>query len=1110
MKRKRLILFLLPLLLLAGCWNALDERELAHGGQAAEATTFTATIEGALTKTLLEGQPGGVRPVWWADNDSIHIGGKIYKVKSIPADSTTASFSGIGAVKQGGKYKAYYPTSIYNLSLPETQTYKAPQTLSGRKYPTIAHLPMYAETQYSDIPLNFQNICAVLNFRVTGAHRVTKVEVTSTEHVLSGAFTIAGDGTASNRWYAKMNPGGAKTVTLDCTKEPGGGVELSADTTDFFIAVPENQYKANDLTVKFYSGTTVIKTLTNHQTIDPAQRSHIFEFRGDARGSERMRFVLSTAAGRDFMLPFPTEADTKTDLLIDWGDGTAPTLIPKGTILTDAVKTYTYQTAATCTLTITSLEAENYQGYRITKFGFARYVGTPSTLAALPGSDMLIEVLDPILKSASTDFSAAFALTTSLQKVCGNLFSKNPGIDRLANGFERSGIQEVPADLFAGITASTIGCNSLFYGTKRLRTVPQGIFDPLQGKVTGFRSAFNESNIETIPGGLFKGQSTVTDFGWTFRQSKLTNLPSDTFEGCTAVKDYGKTFEDCTSLVGPIPAGLFPSDEVMLFDRTFNNCTSLVGPIPAGLFPSTKVTTFQRTFGNCSNLTGPIPANLFPSTEVTTFRETFDNCSNLRGPIPAGLFPSTEVTTFQRTFRNCSHLTGPIPAGLFQPAGSTVLNMSELFSCCYRLEGPLPDHLFSENTGVTTFAYAFSECFSLSGPIPAHLFVDGSRSYAAESFQRLFSTFVPDDNNALNGWPLSFPDATNRGESVQDYLRSIGLDPADASSANQDAMLEATVVGISGDLPANLFWNCSAVENFDYTFYRCKHLTGGIPKNLFAGKSRAETFYRCFYNCTGLNGIIEPGLFDGCTSASNFNSTFTECRLTGNLPAGLFKDTRGTNFYRLFWGNKFEGDIPADLFGANCVGGGINRDFFGVFAYCTELGKNATGVIPSTLFSPCTAAKDFSFAFLACRNLKKIGSGLFDNCRDVVNFGGTFAETGLTGSDAIPANLFNAAGAKVTEFYFTWGTHHRGVFDKCTNLTAVPANIFAQNLNANIQYAFYGCTGLTSLPALWNTHASKAHDGCFYNCTAATNYSDVSTLDGGKWVEIKPVGWHDR
>lgn len=1116
MKRTLFFFLVLPVLLLAGCQNEFEEfgGQRDSGLEAGEAASFTATIEGgAMTKTLLAGQPGGTRPVHWAADDSVWINGWRYNVTPVASDSTTATLSPAGAMAQkdtDGKYKAWYPKEIWNNggtpTLPATQVYQRPATLSTGVYPVIAHMPMYAES--TSTRLDFKNLCAMLNFRLTGTDKVTKVEVVSQGKALWGPFSVVSDAAVID---PSVTAAANRKVTLDCGTS---GVQLNATTpTDFFVAIPQGDYPVNDLTVTVYAGARELVKLTNESSILNAQHSCVYELGKDANVYESMRMVLNIknpSGGTidywcTFRLPFANEGASTgggpipTDLIIDWGDGTTTTL-PKGTGLTDSNKTHRYPDDARgeYTITITSRASAEYMADetnpRIPRFSFA------NTNEA--GKVQIEAILDPILHYESTTATNTFKDLTALKSVCGRVFSKNPQIINMVSAFENTeSLSTIPADLFEGLENAE-NFNKAFYDSY-VGTLPEGLFAPAKKARTFSECFFGCGSLKTIPAGLFKGLADAENFYQTFCESGIERIPSDLFEGCTSAKSFSGTFQQCKSLVGPVPAGLFEDcNEATTFENTFYRCDALIGSIPAGLFKGkARVKTFKNTFYGCKGLTGAIPADLFEQCgSVATFERTFMGCRNLSGVLSRDLFKDcTQNTTFYGTFMFCSHLAG-LEAGLFDAPGTNVKTFEQTFRDCYRLAGS-PAGLFSQNTNVETFSQTFYNCFSFGGdqPIPADLFKGCTE---VKSFHQTFSLFDPwSDPLENNG--LAYPTLTwaELGrETIPEFLTSVGMHPFNDPAED---IMDFLSPNYRGEIPGTLFEDCGQVETFHMCFGNCRYLTGGIPASLFNGKSACTTFAHTFYNCVRLDGIIEPGLFDGCTSAENFIRTFCETGLSGNIPAGLFKDTKGDQFYRCFSrSSSLTGDIPANLF-KNCPGGGheTGEDFFGCFMQCTGLGTGtnadgtaATGVIPAGLFADCVNATSFSMTFRGCGNLKTIGAGLFDKCTEVTRFGATFAQSGIT---EVPAGLFDNC-TKVTTFWSSWGgtstsPASRGIFDSCTNLTTVPTDIFAKTTAAtDYKCAFYGCTSLTALPLPpnWSSLADNGKTAYCYNCTAASNYLD--------------------
>ena len=219
---------------------------------------------------------------------------------------------------------------IYNGGTPtlrDTQTYEATETVGSEKFVVASHLPMYAQSETTE--LSFKNLCAVLNFKLTGTDKVTKVVVTSATQNLSGPFDVVETTSGAGDWYAKIkdsDPAASNQVTLDCG---AAGVQLdAANETEFCIAVPAADYPQNDLTVQVYgykgSGSTeelLMPSFTNSVSDSRLERSKIYDITKEASG---MRYILAHA-GRTIALTDGTVVQEVVRSLSTSGNtGTAP------------------------------------------------------------------------------------------------------------------------------------------------------------------------------------------------------------------------------------------------------------------------------------------------------------------------------------------------------------------------------------------------------------------------------------------------------------------------------------------------------------------------------------------------------------------------------------------------------------------------------------------------------------------------------------------------------------------------------------------------------------------------------------------------------------------
>ena len=181
------------------------------------AMVFTATMEGfPATRATLDGMTPS-----WEVGDVVSIDGHSYTAKTA---GTSSTFEGTGAVKEDGKYKAIYPSSLYktgHFELPSVQTYEAGKF----------DMPMYAESD--NTTLSFKNICAVLAIKVTSDDITTlKAIKVASDKKMNGTFTVSDN-------KAVVGTDGTNVLVL----ESSTALTLNADGTTFYIAIPAQNYK---------------------------------------------------------------------------------------------------------------------------------------------------------------------------------------------------------------------------------------------------------------------------------------------------------------------------------------------------------------------------------------------------------------------------------------------------------------------------------------------------------------------------------------------------------------------------------------------------------------------------------------------------------------------------------------------------------------------------------------------------------------------------------------------------------------------------------------------------------------------------------------------------
>lgn len=128
----------------------------------------------------------------------------------------------------------------------------------------------------------------------------------------------------------------------------------------------------------------------------------------------------------------------------------------------------------------------------------------------------------------------------------------------------------------------------------------------------------------------------------------------------------------------------------------------------------------------------------------------------------------------------------------------------------------------------------------------------------------------------------------------------------------QEDTLSAQYYLLSVDTP----FPRNRIASFNSTFLNCESLTS-IPAGLFDNCTAVDDFSHAFQNCTSLTSI-PAGLFDNFTAAEFFDYTFYNCRsLTSSVPElwDTAKWSNVTSYWSCFWGCTHAvnyADIPAD------------------------------------------------------------------------------------------------------------------------------------------------------------------------------------------------------
>lgn len=286
-------------------------------------------------------------------------------------------------------------------------------------------------------------------------------------------------------------------------------------------------------------------------------------------------------------------------LTIDWGDGTAKTIINQGQQLAKTIASHTYADPNNYIITITSNQAHHLL-IKMPQITF--YDGSS-------GDPLLTSVITPFPDMGATDFKYTFRDCRKLLTIPEDLFRYNiratvfegtfsmcdrltaipPGLFRYNTEIVNftgcflncKTLTSIPANLFRYNT-KTRGFDYCFRFCDNIQSIPTDLFR-YNAEVGGFFACFDGLiKITTIPADLFRYNKKVLRFGYCFRNCKaLTTIPTDLFSYNTNARSFRNSFEGCIKLelnpaIFPDPTANpdFFAGRVMEFDYCFTNAGS--------------------------------------------------------------------------------------------------------------------------------------------------------------------------------------------------------------------------------------------------------------------------------------------------------------------------------------------------------------------------------------------------------------------------------------------------------------------------------------------------------------------------------------------------------
>lgn len=185
-------------------------------------STFTATMEGATRATIDD----ETQCPSWDGGEQIVVNGQTYIAQNAGASTT---FKARDEAASGPVFKAYF--ACYS----DGKLTTLPAVYIGQWEENKYYIPMFATTKGTN--LEFKSLCGALKISIANGQiaSVKSIRLSSTNHALSGEFTVNGNNVA-----VLVSP---SDVANTLTRKYDRAVVLDAKGKDFYIPIPVQAYK---------------------------------------------------------------------------------------------------------------------------------------------------------------------------------------------------------------------------------------------------------------------------------------------------------------------------------------------------------------------------------------------------------------------------------------------------------------------------------------------------------------------------------------------------------------------------------------------------------------------------------------------------------------------------------------------------------------------------------------------------------------------------------------------------------------------------------------------------------------------------------------------------
>lgn len=376
-------------------------------------------------------------------------------------------------------------------------------------------------------------------------------------------------------------------------------------------------------------------------------------------------YTIPTASDVEVYVPLSVSSDKPTNVYVDWGDGTSGVMYASGNgaftrpgHVYESAGNYTVRVYGVCTSLMTGFGSEDWAKCltSVDSWGSFRFSSVSYGLY-YTGIKRLPDNTGEVMRDVSR--YDAFLQSSDLEEIPSGMFSGTSASALSAVFRECVNLKTIPADLFDG-AGNVTSVTAMFMGSG-VEEIPAGLFAHLPN-LKILTNVFAEcGGIRSIPDGLFDYNTELQSVSGVFRNTAITEIPADLFARNSKIYQIYEVFYGCTG-IKEIPQGLFDDVTGLMYGSgIFNGCVSLES-VPSGLFAAcTQLSDASYLFNGCTSLTA-VPSDIFSGcTELSSVSCLFTGCTSL-ADVPVSLFDDNrKLSDVSGLFQGCSAVKGESP-----------------------------------------------------------------------------------------------------------------------------------------------------------------------------------------------------------------------------------------------------------------------------------------------------------------------------------------------------------------------------------------------------------------------------------------------------------------